>query len=432
MSDMNPNPIQKRLVYKIEAVLASPALIGSGESESTDSDVLLNASGNPYLPGSALAGVLRHTLDEKDADLLFGSLASEKMSALWVMDSKFTKNKDVILTRDDIMELDGVALDPENKTALAKRKYDFQAVPGDARFTIRLMLVLREKDQNGAAMEALTERLLSQLRCGGISVGAKAGRGFGRVKCTAIQRQVFDYRTHDRTALDRWIQFEWDTDTGWEPYTPARTGASDATMTAVLKLCGSIMIRDTGSLDGDEDFKHISCGGEPVIYGTSWAGAFRGGLHKLLKPLSGQEALQGKQVDKYLDEFFGFVREENALAEDDGRRQSASRLRFDMSVLEKEAGREAEQGYRTITRVKINRFTGGAADGALFTERPWAGGKTTLVVRYPAGDTECEKLIRIALDAMHRGILTIGGETAIGRGVFQVVSEQYAKGGDAA
>ncbi|MCL2123929.1 MAG: RAMP superfamily CRISPR-associated protein, partial [Desulfovibrionaceae bacterium] len=260
MSDINP--IRKRLVYKIDAVLASPALIGSGESESTDSDVLLNSQGNPYLPGCALAGVLRHVLTEEDAIQLFGWVENEKkkengktkdnekMSALWVMDSSFYIAKDekkIALTQEDIIELDGVALDPENKVALAKKKYDFQAVPKGAKLTLRLMLVLRNDQE---ALEGITEQLLSRLRQGEISVGAKVGRGFGRVERTTIYRQVFDYQAHGKAALNRWIDFDWDNKAGWEPYTPGQAGAGYATVTAELKLNGSIMIRDTRSLDG--------------------------------------------------------------------------------------------------------------------------------------------------------------------------------------
>jgi hypothetical protein len=76
--------------------------------------------------------------------------------------------------------------------------------------------------------------------------------------------------------------------------------------------------------------------------------------------------------------------------------------------------------YFTATRVKIDRFTGGASDGALFTERPYAGGTTTLMMEYPKDDKAIEELFSLAIDAMDKGLLTVGGETAVGRGVFRL------------
>jgi hypothetical protein len=405
MSGLNDNPIVKRIVYKVDAVLASPALIGSGANENTDSDVLLNAEGNPYLPGSALAGVLRHALP--GADALFGSLKNEMMSALWVMDSAFDKSG------YDIVELDGVALDPENKTALTKKKYDFQAVPAGAKFTIRLMLLIRKNDVEHG-LEALTERLLSKIHCGNISVGAKVNRGFGRITGSASQRRVFDFSGDGRVkALEDWIGFTW-SDGDWKHYTPSELDNEYTTITVGLKLDGSIMIRDTRSLDGSEDYKHISQNGVPVIYGTSWAGAIKGGLYKLLL------RIKGEQTEEFLNSMFGYVSE-------DDKTTQPSNIRFDMSELKVEEGLEHEQGFRTLTRVKINRFTGGAADGALFTERPWIGGKTALTIRYPKGDEQCEALLRLALDAIDKGIITIGGETAVGRGVFKVTDNPLSQ-----
>ncbi|PKM59975.1 MAG: hypothetical protein CVU99_10575 [Firmicutes bacterium HGW-Firmicutes-4] len=405
----NSNPIKKRIVVKIAAELASPTLIGSGNGENTDNDVLVNRDGEPFLPGSSLTGVLRSKLTPTDADILFGEdgLDDGRMSPLWVMSSEFKGAK--------IIEMDGVALGLENKVALPTKKYDFEAVEQGTTFTMRLMLVIRKEDDK--KLEELLSKVLSRISSGDISVGAKSNRGFGRVSCRSddIKMQTFDYASERRSALARYEAFNWEDSDNWTIFTSEEVDAEESVMTKTLRLKGSIMIRDTRHLDGDEDYKHIcsesgdpSENGNPVIYGTTWAGAFKGGLYKLLKP-----RFVGKTED-YLNGYFGYP------AKNTGE-TLPSKIRFDMSTLERED--KKYDGYRTITRVKINRFTGGAVDGALFTERPWYGGKTTLTIRYPKNCPEIERLLNLAFDALDKGLLTIGGETAIGRGVFEVIQE---------
>ena len=49
----------KRLVFYIQIQLESPLNVASGEDEWTDADILLDFDGNPFVPGSSLAGAMR-------------------------------------------------------------------------------------------------------------------------------------------------------------------------------------------------------------------------------------------------------------------------------------------------------------------------------------------------------------------------------------
>jgi CRISPR/Cas system CMR subunit Cmr4 (Cas7 group RAMP superfamily) len=401
------NPILKRILLRANLVFETPALIGSGESENTDSDVLRDSSGMPFLPGTAFAGVLRHQIVDKDAKILFGdSDDNGAMSSLWVLDAPITSSAGGTA---EIVTLDGVAIDPETRLAIAQRKYDLEAIAKGNVFTARIMLVLRESD-DALHLECLLDQVASTLLSGEIRVGAKTNRGFGKLRCDTLDRQEFDFEKEGKDALLRWADFGWDKNSAWKPYAP-NTVAFESdfhTLVAKLKLDGSIMIRDCHP-EGEEDYRHISAGGVPVIFGTSWAGAIRSGLHRLLKPLWGEETQQK------LDAHFGCE------TNNDGQKDTIpSKLIFDASFLD--ADNAQVEGYRTITRVKINRFTGGAADGALFTECPWVGGSTKLVVRWPRGESQSKdkELLLFALDAMDKGILNVGGESAIGRGFFKV------------
>jgi CRISPR/Cas system CSM-associated protein Csm3 (group 7 of RAMP superfamily) len=402
--DQNKNPVAKRIAVKLNCSFASPALIGSGQSENTDSDILRDADERPFLPGSTIAGVLRARCTEaKDF------FAKDFISPLWVMDAPL---KDAA-----VITLDGVKIDPDNKVAEDQKKYDYEAISVDTKFTIRLLLTIRQND-DAKAFEEMLGQVIAAIASSEMAFGAKTHRGFGRVQCqpNGITQKVFDLSKGNKKVLDAWINFAWDSAEDWDPVTPGAFKREQQTLTATLALNGSIMIRDIRNIYEDDlpaatntpDYKHLSVDGKPVIMGTSWAGAFRSGLYRLLK-----QQLSEADVKCYLDRVFGFVEEKPAKVQ-------ASQIIFDMSML---TGRTAEEGYRTLTRVKINRFTGGAADGALYTEQPWFGGTTTLTVRYPTeGGKALRELILLGLEALNMGAIQVGGETGVGRGCFKVMT----------
>ena len=81
-----------------------------------------------------------------------------------------------------------------------------------------------------------------------------------------------------------------------------------------------------------------------------------------------------------------------------------------------------------MSRNAIDRFLGSTADGALFTEKVYWGGETTLDISF--ADPYCTavfysedfiKALAAALCDLHEGYLAIGGATSIGRGLFSIL-----------
>jgi CRISPR/Cas system CMR subunit Cmr4 (Cas7 group RAMP superfamily) len=415
----NPNPVTKRVVVLAEMRLDAPALIGCTENNESDRDVAVNKEGFPFLPGTTLAGILRGTLSEDDADLLLGRRVSgkddgTKQSPLWVYDG-LLKNGD---RPADIITIDGVSLDknernaenperPEldhmNKAAKDKAKFDFQAVERNSVFDLRLLLTVRKDD---ADLEGLLKFVLTRLNS--LYVGGKTSRGFGKLGCEKIFMHVFDFTGEaGLKRLDAWIDFsDWRTlkSDEFEYAVSFAPPENVGTLTAVLSLDGSVLVRDIYSIEEDEDHAHTKSAGQSVIYGTSWAGAIRGGLAKLLKSNGCPNA------EIYLDEVFG-------KQYFDGKKYvtTPSKVRIDASYIKGGAGIK-------YTRNKIDRFTGGAANTALFTNRPHFGGGCALSVQYEKNDEAVKELFLLAIDAMDKGLIAIGGETAVGRGRFKVIS----------
>lgn len=95
----------KRLVFYIQIQLESPLNVASGEDEWTDADILLDFDGNPFVPGSSLAGAMRSYIGEKDNEWeLFGFSKDDiegKMSPLLISDLVFDQEP-VIGVRDGV------------------------------------------------------------------------------------------------------------------------------------------------------------------------------------------------------------------------------------------------------------------------------------------------------------------------------------------
>lgn len=417
MQSDNINPIVKRILVQCKMHLCSPALIGSGESEYTDRDVFLDSHHHPLIPGTSLAGILRSALEDSDAQLLFGKSTNDiddlgRTSPLWVFDAPVN---DAAGNKADIIIIDNVALD-EYKVAKKGGKFDFQALDRGSTFDLRLMLVIRANDLKCVSsqpaaecykLEKVLDKLLNQLNF--LYIGGKTSRGFGKLKCSSVSKAILNTDSFD--DLQKWLDFNWSI-FDWSaceiPVVRSKPAHID-TMCAKLNLDGTLLIRDDYSVEGDEDTAHITSAGIPVIYGTSWAGAIRNGLSRLLKA-------NGFDCESYLDEVFGCDKWDDISAK---RKTTPSKIRVDASYFGNNP--KTSDKRHAVTRVKIDRWTGGAAESALFTTKPQFGGSVALTIQYPCGDKAIHELLVLALEAINLGIITIGGETSVGRGKFVVV-----------
>lgn len=102
------NGILKRKVFFVRIRFTSPLSISSGEDEWTDSDILKDCDGTPFVPGSSLAGSMRAYLEkEKNAPCMMGYTDREdtgKMSSLFISDLTLDKEFTIDLARDDMAE----------------------------------------------------------------------------------------------------------------------------------------------------------------------------------------------------------------------------------------------------------------------------------------------------------------------------------------
>lgn len=408
------NRITHRIYLKGTLVLQSPAIVSGGQSVYSDIDVLRDFHGNPYIPGSTLAGILRSlcarcsSLDQEDEEIFstFGqAVGRDKISTL----SAFIfYDATVVGSTASVSLRDSVRLG-SNKTAVHEAKLDYEVIDNGAAFAFRLEAVVREGQIQ--AVKNNIDRIVHGFHDGLVRVGRKTRRGFGILSLENAAYLELDMEKAEERR--KWIDFDWNHVAN--QWSPAKTGVLPyqryITIRVPLRVSHSLLVRtyDTSHRDDNDPTSAEQLtrpDSSPVIPGTSWAGAFRAYIEELRNhtPL----------IHLDIGELFGRIDDEN------GTRALASPILFEESVVH-------EGEIVPHVRAAIDRIRGGAADGALFTIRPLLNtsgtAHTELTIRIEHRESKNDFLVGLMLlciDELARGMIAVGGETAVGRGMFTV------------
>lgn len=176
----------------------------------------------------------------------------------------------------------------------------------------------------------------------------------------------------------------------------------------------------------------------PVIPGTSWAGSFRHHMRTLIREaIPEEEKNNGLLLE--LDELFGTVEKQDVNQEISGRTskkqetiKKKSRIRFSETEvnitvpqgMEKHGAdkdKTKNRGEYTVTRVAVERFTGAPRNQGLFSSVVAWGGRGELSIQLPSDTSPAlRRLLAASLNDLHMGLLTVGGESSVGRGLCQI------------
>ncbi len=469
--------LEQRIVVEGEIVLQTPAHFGDGDSDHfTDMQLLVDAADglSPLLTGATLAGALRAYLwsreqgdRQADPEPRVKPITAEEKSLTEVLFGGFKQHDDgeqSALIVDDarsktysVQFRDGVRLDPQTRTAYVEHfedddgqirekghLFDMQVWSAGTSFPIRLELLLsapkRDKDEADDVYKQrkteyftkLKRSLLTALQGlsdGGITLGGRKNRGYGRI--TVNNWRVKTYDLMSQAGLMDWLErgnrpLQTDpvakltqTDTFKQFEDKDLTDRREYFhMAATFKLDGSLLIRANG-LPGSKspDMVHLSDhDGKPVLSGTSVAGALRQRARRILHLVDPTPEKWQKPHPTKEGEFIRIDHEWlTSLFGDEEMRGDfyASRLIVEETQIVK------PQFDLVQNRVAIDRFTGGALDTALFNEQPVFGRPETrlfvnVVIRQP------EKwdigLLLLLLKDLWTGDLPLGGEVSVGRG----------------
>jgi|JI10StandDraft_1071094.scaffolds.fasta_scaffold60120_4 CRISPR/Cas system CSM-associated protein Csm3 (group 7 of RAMP superfamily) len=418
-------------IHKIELhgklELLTPLHIGSGSSENSDLDILLDANGKPYIPGTSIAGVIRHymkALDDK-FDLFFGKERKESDDTEKGQQSNIVFYDSHLITEAQKNETfkpkirDGIRL--SEKTAIVEdgAKYDYEILDPGVTFEFKIVLKYSDEEKENAKSFLKTiENLLSNEK---LQFGANSNNGFGKVKLIQPEYKIYEVDSVE-SVWNRIFQ------TSKQNKLEAKQIEiipNEFSIYLIANLESSLIIGDTDP-DSESDKTHIKSNGKPVLTGSTLKGVIRSRLIQILNTISKEKN------DKYLKlkyGLLGYVKEEFEDFEFkeiqkifDKKNQKISAIQGRLIVQEKNIENTQTQ---LQPRIKIDRFTGGTIESALFDSMPVftdAKSPSEIKIQFSINSKQFDEwkeaagLLLLVLKDFWTGMLAIGGEKNIGRG----------------
>ena len=206
----NQDMYRYRLLASVVMEAAAPLAAGSGQkSIMTDATVARDANGLPYIPGTSIAGVIRHAM-KKHADM------DKWMGFQRATDGKGDKEDkgqgsllavtEARILGSDGSPADGLIPDPFKDPLLShlkvlpirqhvrlthkgvadnRGKFDEEVVPEGARFTFEMELLSDSADREQS--ERLMDDIIGCIRADSFRLGGGSRSGFGKMRIVSVE-----------------------------------------------------------------------------------------------------------------------------------------------------------------------------------------------------------------------------------------------------
>lgn len=431
----------KRFLARIVIEAKTPLAIGSGKEDVySDALVVTDVNGLPYLPGTSIAGVLRSMIGEEKAHTFFGCKGDKKDSG---------KGSEIIFTEGKILNsegkvVDGLSLDAfkdsllSNYKALPIRqhvrinskgvnenggKFDEQVVFAGTRFCFEIEMVADE--------DATLDNFDSVLNCiqnKTFRIGSGSRSGFGEIEVVEIQKMLLDLKnpTDRETYLNKSSKLS-DDCALWQTCDKKDSDNVNWTRYQITLKPNDFFLFSSGFCDGEVDSVPV------VARKVEWDNNGKGQLSKpkTLIPASSVKGALAHRVafhyNKLMKRFAGST--ENAPkvgGENEAVRQlfgySDDKVQERGNILFSDIIATKKYSDKIINHVSIDRFTGGAMEGALFNEKAtYAKGeeiKMTVLVNQSVKDENVIKAWENTLNDLCKSMLPLGGAVNKGYGMF--------------
>jgi len=436
----------RNMICRISGTLVFPeGLMPGEESKSNKLTIARNGQGKPLLRGTALAGALRSRFVDGDAKTWFGeSLDGEedtKESRVQVVDSLLDASDDSITSRMHHLRIrhNGVT----GKGAL----FSVEHLPPGT--TCPLLLYVNMCGISIDKAEDFLQKLASFLATE-LTLGGSRSRGLGRVKCKDNCLTLHRYDLSHTDGYIAWTDARYLDRRGLSLSGGEKLEVKANTKTQTLTLTLSL------SIPRGEDFliaedQNMQPQKTKAADGQSYwripGASLRGLLRSWMTRLAVRQALnEGKEPSirdsqkrwddsfedpkTYKPDMIGwgfFEKEEHKYYQEHpgdlfdpildlfGSFYKQGRLHITDALSSRPIDQERDIQERT--HVAIDRFSGGANEGALFTNQVLIASdlhfSTTITITQPQPD-EVAWLIQ-TLRALHVGIITIGSSKSAGR-----------------
>lgn len=409
---MNNGKVKGRFIICGKLRLESPLVIGTGEKDYLNRDIVVqkDENGLPYIPASSIYGALRHyfchklkleQVDKKKSEYFWGS-AKDQSSNEDTLQSAFLIEDLCVINNPVVVVRDGIKIDHRLGIAKDEGKFNYEVVEPGAEFSFKAEVILREVFSKEIFIKIINT-LIKALSESQVQLGSMTTKGFGR--CRLLDYKLYEYDFEKATDVIVWFK-AMRGEALLKEVDFKNIFASSCRrlkLKAIFDIKGSLIVKSYSGLPSKSDAIHISSNGQDIIPGTSLKGAFRARAIKIINTIGSN----GKELVK---EFFGW-------APDNPKGGKKHKSRF---IVEDAKIKNALK--ETQFRTKIDRFTGGVIKSALFDSTPiWGDDKAEVVINCQIDNYQDWEagLMLLLLKDLWDGDLPLGGEKSIGRGVLK-------------
>lgn len=403
---------QNRYIAHIVIEADTPLKVGSNASDFwLDSPVQRDWNGLPMILGTSIAGVLRKDFGGDKNDI-FGKDNGSKVifSNALLVDEKGKVCEKLLLEKSDFLKIfdnlpirDHTAI-TDRGTAKEHAKFDEEVVYKGTRFKFSIEFI----EENKATFDAILDLLSNPA----FRLGGGSTKGFGKFKICEIKTKLTSLENYS-SSLNQILSH-------CEEYTTKQsTSNTHTTYTLTLKPDEFFMF-GSGFGDGDADMTPVHeqvvdyankklSDKQILIPASSIKGAIAHRTTYHLNKLLGN-TIEAKNGLESVKEIFGE-------AKNSKQNIAGSKGKILISDCFKKEGGQT----KTFDHVSIDRFTGGAIDGALFQEKTIAddGESYTIDILLENNiDKSYIDAFESALKDITTGMLPLGGSTTKGHGVF--------------
>lgn len=437
-----------RHIVRLTVEAATPLAVGTGKSCDilTDAPVAKDVNGLPYIPATSIAGVLRHAMgltDDQTEGNPFGYISksddnddsghsSDIIFTDAVMVGKNGKALDGIQDIDwndefyryfqDLPVRQHVRIDHKG-TAENNGKFDNEVVYKGTRFVFEIELMSEKDDKEHI------EKAIGHLRYSTLRIGGGTRKGYGKLSIVDCRQASLNLSKPEH--LEKYLNKSSSLAEDWDGFTEISETESldDSKWTHYqLKLKPlDFFMFGSGMGDSDADNVYVSeyvvSRGESVdsnkrvlIPGSSVKGAIAHRTAYHYNKIKGNFA--GKTEPK---EITGSNNE--AVAAIFGEKKSDNTFTRGRILIDDVIKGQAEPKSKSFFHNKIDQFTGGTMDGALFQEKVIYDKDTEYtfdiyVENSALADDDIKKAFVQSLRDICAGLLPLGGITNRGNGIF--------------
>lgn len=450
-----------RHIVRLTVEAATPLAVGTGKSCDilTDAPVAKDVNGLPYIPATSIAGVLRHAMgltDDQTEGNPFGYISKSDDN------DDSSHGSDIIFTDAVMVGKNGKALDgiqdidwndefyryfqdlpvrqhvriDHKGTAENNGKFDNEVVYKGTRFVFEIELMSEKDDKEHI------EKAIGHLRYSTLRIGGGTRKGYGKLSIVDCRQASLNLSKPEH--LEKYLNKSSSLAEDWDGFTKipviesldyskwthyqlklkpldffmfgSGMGDSDADNVYVSELIVSWGSDDKPYIDKDKECKPQK---RVLIPGSSVKGAIahrtayhynkiKGNFAENYKDKEKREEITGSN-NKAVAEIFGKA---------DGDKFTRGRILIDDVIKG-----QAEPKSKSFFHNKIDQFTGGTMDGALFQEKVIYDKDTEYtfdiyVENSALADDDIKKAFVQSLRDICAGLLPLGGITNRGNGIF--------------